>query len=105
MRVAVLCSVCLGLLGGSSTSAIEKIVSRANDGERRSLTETNSMDGDGDDGNVDEIDAAIIKEEVKEVLDAIDYHQGTLWPEEGKAVLQARKDGPLETRWAVLKTK
>ena len=39
----------------------------------------------GDDGNVDEIDPAIIKEEVKEVIDAIDYHQGTLWPEEGKA--------------------
>ena len=51
MRVAVLCAVCLGLLGGSSTSAIEKIVTRANDGEvRRSLAEMNSMDGDGDDG-------------------------------------------------------
>ena len=47
MRIAALCSVCLGLLGGSSTSASEKIV--ANDGER-SLTEMNSMDGDGDDG-------------------------------------------------------
>jgi hypothetical protein len=43
----------------------------------------------GDDGNAREIDAAMIKEEVKDVLDAIDYHQGTLWPEEGKAVLQA----------------
>ena len=47
MRIAALCSVCLGLLGGSSTCASEKIV--ANDGER-SLTEMNSMDGDGDDG-------------------------------------------------------
>lgn len=52
MRIAALCSVCLGLLGGSSTSASEKIVTTANDGEerRRSLTEMNSMDGDGDDG-------------------------------------------------------
>ena len=49
MRIAALCSVCLGLLGGSSTSASEKIGTRANDGER-SLTEMNSMDGDGDDG-------------------------------------------------------